>query len=302
MIIDILKNLFMVFYKFLKLPLICLVILFIVFLLIYSWWIFYYKVIKKVKTPYGEHYKIKEDLLVVKIWKAIKLSAHDRITRNPGEMSESDTGIYLFCGEQGSGKTSTMINRTMMKQEEYPNIKVIGNAGYKFQDRELKEWKDLLQFNNGANGVIVMIDEISSLLNSRSFKDFPPEMLTVSTQNRKNRRAIYATTQRFEMTDKVIRTQCKEYINCHTFLGTLCVCIRWKPIFDEEGNVSKRKYKGYYVWVHNNKLRNSYDTYKAINRLTKTGFVPRSEQIGNNVFSEKPKMEIEIKEKKGIRK
>ena len=36
---------------------------------------------------------------------------------------------------------------------------------------------------------------------------------------------------------------------------------------------------GWYCWVHNNEIRKSYNTYKVIETLAKTGFVPRNEQL-----------------------
>ena len=43
---------------------------------------------------------------------------------------------------------------------------------------------------NGINGVIVVMDELQNWFSSNDSKNFPPEMLSVITQNRKNRRMV----------------------------------------------------------------------------------------------------------------
>ncbi len=43
------------------------------------------------------------------------------------------------------------------------------------------------------------------------------------------------------------------------------------------GNVKEFKKRGMYFFVHDDKLRNSYDTYHVIESLSKSGFKSRSE-------------------------
>ena len=45
-----------------------------------------------------------------------------------------------------------------------------------------------------------------------------------------------------------------------------------EPILDSEGNVKEFKHRGMYFFVHNKKIRESYDTYKVIDRFSKVGF------------------------------
>lgn len=54
---------------------------------------------------------------------------------------------------------------------------------------------------------------------------------------------------------------------------------RQKPTINADGEVEKMKSLGWYCWVHDKKIRESYDTYKVIETLVKTGFVPRNEQL-----------------------
>jgi len=108
-------------------------------------------------------------------------------------------------------------------------------------------------------------------------------MLEVITQNRKNRRIILGTAQNFYLLSKAIRTQTTEVRRCATLLGCLTIVRRFEPILDAEGNVAEWKKKGMYFFVHNKELRDSYDTFKVIQRLSKVGF--KEEQSNTEVIN-----------------
>ena len=110
-------------------------------------------------------------------------------------------------------------------------------------------------------------------------------MLTIITQNRKNRRIILGTSQNFYLLAKAIRSQATEVRRCSTFFGALTLVRKFEPILDSEGNVQEYKRRGWYFFVHDKELRESYDTFKVIERATKVGFqdVPKIEE--NNVYN-----------------
>ena len=112
---------------------------------------------------------------------------------------------------------------------------MIGNLNYKFQDDELKDWKQIIDYKNDKKGVIIQIDEIQNWFNSKASKDFPPEMTQVVTTNRKQRRVIMGTAQRFYMIAKDIRTQVTEVRNCTTLFGCLTIVHRQQPIINADG-------------------------------------------------------------------
>ena len=103
-------------------------------------------------------------------------------------------------------------------------------------------------------------------------KTFLQRCYGVITQNRKNRRIILGTSQNFYLLAKAIRSQATEVRRCTTLLGCLTIVRRAEPILDSEGNVAEWKNKGMYFFVHNQKLREAYDTYKVIENLSKSGF------------------------------
>ena len=180
-------------------------------------------------------------------------------------------GIHMFCGEQGCGKTIGCVHKIMEMQQRYPRAKVITNFGLETENKELKKWQQLLNYTNGHQGVIVGIDEIQNWFMSGTNK-LPEQMLEVATQNRKNNRIICCTAQVFTRVNKGLREQTTLVYNPHTFLGCFTVVVVRKPEFDDEGNVTKMKYRKMYSFVHTDELRNAYDTYKVIHTLAREGF------------------------------
>lgn len=127
-------------------------------------------------------------------------------------------GMIIFEGRQGSGKTTSMVECAMNMQKEYVLSKCITNLGYTKQDSSLTDWRMLINYKNGVKGVIVCMDELQNWFSSNDSKNFPPEMLEVITQNRKNRRIILGTAQNFYLLSKAIRTQTTEVRRCTTLL------------------------------------------------------------------------------------
>lgn len=203
--------------------------------------------------------------------------ARDMFTREPGFFKYQ--GCVIFTGRQGAGKTVAAVEFIRHMQREYPQAKVLTNCWYTGQDAALANWKPLVTYKNGHHGVIAFIDETQNWFSSNQSKNFPPEMLQVVTQNRKNRRIILGTAQCFNRLSKPLREQATEVRECHTWFGCLTFVVRREPVLDSEGNVEKMKFRGMYCFTHDPELRESYDTYRVIDSLVKSGFQPRKEQV-----------------------
>lgn len=178
-------------------------------------------------------------------------------------------GLYIFCGEQGAGKTMSMtynINRLFMK---YPQCKIFTNYGLMIEDKPLEDAFDLLKYNNGYSGLIFGIDEIQATFNSRSWKDFPPDLLATVCQNRKSHRVIFSTAQSVSQVDKAIRLQTRRFINNYTLFGFLTVSLWYKPYFDFEGNLEKAKLRKIQIFLQEEELRYQYNTFDIIKSMTK---------------------------------
>ena len=54
-----------------------------------------------------------------------------------------------------------------------------------------------------------------------------------------------------------------------------------RPVCNSAGDVEKFDSIGWYTWVHTPDERNSYDTYKAIENLSASGFKEKQQQSIN---------------------
>lgn len=184
-------------------------------------------------------------------------------------------GLIIFTGRQGRGKTVAMAEYILHLQACYPKSKCITNFAFKHQDDELCHWKQLIHYKNAQKGVIVGMDELQNWFSSNQSKNFPPEMLSVITQNRKNRRIILGTSQNFYLLAKAIRSQATEVRECMTIAGCFTFVRCREPILDDKGDVKEWKNRGWYWFTHTPKIRNSYDTYRVIESLSESGFVEK---------------------------
>lgn len=231
----------------------------------------------------GKHNIVKRKSLIKRLFIEFPRQYVDDLFEKDPEFFKYQ-GLIIFEGRQGSGKTMSMVEYIQRMKEEYPLSQVTTNFGLKEEDKTLKDWRMLMDYKNGKRGVIVGMDELQNWFSSNDSKNFPPEMLGVITQNRKNRRIILGTSQNFYLLAKAIRSQATEVRRCATLFGCLTIVRRFEPFLDSEGNVVEFKPRGTYFFVHNKKLRNSYDTYRVIENLSKSGFKDPVPEIHNSTY------------------
>ena len=257
-------------WKVLRLPLFSLVVVFAVFgLWTFLFFVFYF--LRGYRRPEGEHHVSKRPFFLYALFLQFPIRyAKDYFARNPEYFRHQ--GVIVFTGRQGSGKTVALVEQTLRWQQEYPKSKCISNLCYKYQNDELNDWRQLVDYANGIQGVIVQMDEMQNWFSSNQSKNFPPEFLEVITQNRKNRRVILGTSQVFTRLSKPLREQCTEVRCCYTLFGCLTIVFKKEPILDSAGDVTEYKRRGFYWFVHTERIRNAYDTYHVIESLAKSGF------------------------------
>lgn len=226
------------------------------------------------RPPKGERRKIEK----IPFWKAFfwllpKRIVKDWMERDPDAFTHQ--GCIIFTGRQGNGKTIAMAHQISQWHYEFPKSKVLTNFAYVGENDVMNHWRKLVDYTNGVYGVIAAIDETQNWFSSNQSKDFPPEMLQVVTQNRKNRRVILGTAQSFNRLSKPIREQATEVRKCKTFFGAVTFVLRQRPELDAEGNVTRWVTLGWYYFVHTDEIRNSYDTYRVIASLAESGFQSR---------------------------
>lgn len=272
-ILNVLKSLISAFLPLLKIP---AAVLFSVASVIGISCIFYIiKYWKQLRSrPPSGHKKLPKRSLFAKIFiDAPRMFILD-IANRPANFFPVH-GLIVFEGRQGSGKTSSMVHYLHELQHQYPHCKVITNFAYTGEDMVLFDWHQLIDYSNGYAGVVVAMDELQNWFSCKQSANFPPEMLGVVTQNRKNRRVILGTAQNFYMLAKDIRTQCTEVRRCMTIGGVFTIVHRVRPVCNSAGDVEKFDNLGFYCWVHTPQERESYDTYKAIENLAASGFKER---------------------------
>lgn len=124
-------------------------------------------------------------------------------------------GLWVFTGAQGAGKTLLLMHMVREIHQQYPkalivtNISVFGIPCIPYTGIE-----DFDKYVNGADGVVFIIDEIHTLFNSLESAKMPLSQVSVWCQNRKNRRLILGTTQRYTRTAKPVREQVTWHYEC----------------------------------------------------------------------------------------
>lgn len=265
------KDIILMFLGFLKVPFLILVGILVLFIVLILWNMgISFLQGKRFQKGTSRQYVKKRSIIQKLFIDFPKRFVDDIFERDPDFFPYQ--GLIIFEGRQGNGKTISAIQFARQMQKEYLKAKCITNLNYKYEDDELDHWSKLIDYKNGIFGVIAVLDETQNWFSSNQSKNFPPEMLQVITQNRKNRRVILGTAQNFYLLAKAIRSQTTEIRRCTTFFGCLTLVRKFEPILDSEGNVQEFKKRGWYFYVHDKELRESYDTYHVINSLKESGF------------------------------
>lgn len=191
-------------------------------------------------------------------------------------------GLTMFCGRQGDGKTTAMIETLERLRERYPNALIITNFGYKHEHMSMSSWSDLLNIRNDIldHGTIFAIDEIQNEFSSASSRNFPESLLSEITQQRKQRVKILATSQVFTRVAKPLREQTYEVVECKTLLGrwTFTKCFDADDYNDWVDNPSvEKKFKLRRKWrrnfIQDDKLRDLFDSYAKVERMKKIEYI-----------------------------
>lgn len=234
--------------------------------------------LKLKKTDFPIMPQLKKDSIIKRIYIDFPIRfVSDMLLRVPDDFNEY--GIRMVCGEQGSGKTITVVYLLMQWAKRYENMKVITNMNYAYQDAKLEHWKDIMSLNNGTKGVAVVIDEIQTWFSSLQSKDFPIEMLTELSQQRKQRKVILGTAQVFSRIGKPIREQTHLVYVPKTYFGCLTIVRITKSHYWDDNEQKFKKYEGTFFFVHNDEIRNAFDTFQKIEKYKEQGFKSDLERI-----------------------
>ena len=252
---------------------IILLVSFILILLPYIYFYLYYYFKEGVRPKRREvTYKVRS-LFLRLFWDLPKRFVYDKMTKDPDVFSEY--GVHIIAGKQGCGKTLTMTYLLNEFKKKYPNLVIKTNYCYAYEDSPITHWRDIVDSNNGVYGEIDALDELQNWFSTSQSKDFPPEMLQEVTQQRKQRKMILGTSQVFNRLSKQLREQTYLLYEPYTFAGCFTIVLKFEPVIKADTSVTtEKKYRGCFCFVHSEELRESYDTYKKIQRLAEGGFIP----------------------------
>lgn len=192
-------------------------------------------------------------------------------------------GMTMYCGRQGAGKTMAMTEYLERMRAKYPNALILTNYGYKYETSPFVDWNDFFSVKNGTDGIIFAIDEIQNEFSSTAWKNFPESLLSEITQQRKQRVKIVCTSQIFTRVAKPLREQCMDVVDCFTVGGRWT----WTKCFDAvdynrfiDSPSGKDKIRRLYIktFIQDNHLRNLYDSYAKIERISRTDFMSKQER------------------------
>ena len=147
-------------------------------------------------------------------------------------------GLWIFSGQQGAGKTLLMMHLVKEMHEQFPKAIIVSNISiFGLPCVPYTGIGDFDKYANGADGCIFVIDEIHLLFNALESAGMPLSTMQVWAQNRKNRRVILGTSQRFNRVAKGVREQ--TLFNYECFRPILGIVYSYKVLdgglYDDNG-------------------------------------------------------------------
>ena len=186
------------------------------------------------------------------------------------------SGIWVYCGPQGSGKTLSAIRCLKSIVQRYPRCKVCTNLDIKGLDCSeiipFTDYSQLLTLSNGVYGLVFFIDEIHVLWNSLESKEIPISEMATFCQMRKDRRIIIGTSQVYGRIAKPIREQLQYVVDCHNFFNIF----QYNTLVDPTTEVEKDGHLsgnilGTSCFFHSPDLYDCYDTLFKIKKASRKG-------------------------------
>ncbi|WP_432663186.1 hypothetical protein R9X47_21735 [Wukongibacter baidiensis] len=191
-------------------------------------------------------------------------------------------GLHIYVGLFGRGKTISMVEHAYRLAKKFPQLTVYTNI--KLQNfpehTTIIPLENYQQIIDAPGDSLFVIDEISSIFQSRSWSKFPPALMGQLLQVRKRKKMVLGTAQRFHHVDKLIRDITFNVIQCS------CIARRW--VFQRyyeaydvevENEMRPAPIKWRYNFIQTDFIRNLYDTAELIDDMKKQEFISNEEAI-----------------------
>lgn len=200
--------------------------------------------------------------------------------------------LYSGCGSQvfGSGKTASMIHEVLDVYNKYNDLDVWSEKDHKFVKQKIhiisnvelydipyikfeniNQFVDLERYGFQEQDItIFLLDESGSIFNSREFRDnISTEFLRTLLQSRKNKVALYMTSQRLQFTDKILREICSVVVECKKTWR--CVRCREYNALDLEYAVNPEVVKPILTryWFTRDEDFHAYNSFQLVEQIKK---------------------------------
>ena len=226
----------------------------------------------------------------------------------------AEYGIDMYVGMFGHGKTLSMTNKARRLYEQYGDSLIfISNYDLKgIPYTPLINFQQLLDLGEdlpeGVQGVVVLIDEISTVLSHRNYASFPLELLSTLCQQRKRHIYIMCSAQRFFMVDKIWRSITTNVFDCNKFWRFQHVSRYDAWEYENAMNTQLIQRIGHRWWFVKDIDYNSYDTSQMITKDAAADFISNEEAIVrkgldasvNELAVAKPSRKLKKLRRKGI--
>lgn len=204
--------------------------------------------------------------------------------------------LDAYVAEFGGGKTLSIAHEVVRLYDKYNNVKVwdrgrkcfvmqkvhvVSNVDFSSIPYEplsslsqvvnmTKVNRDVDKINNTRTVVLVVLDEASVQLNSRSFKDnIDPLFLNTLLTCRHYHISIFYSSQKFNLTDKLLRDVTQRVIWCNKIWRLMCQDVFNADDMEYASNpllVKPIKRTGFFI---TNKDYAAYDTLACVDNLKK---------------------------------
>lgn len=194
----------------------------------------------------------------------------------------------------GCGKTLSLVRYARLIYKRYDNLDVWSSEDNKLvkqhihiisnvklvdipyipfvSEEQFTHLDEIFKSNNWGKMdiVIFLLDESGAIFNSRNFRtNISPEFLTKLLQSRKNKMALYMTSQRFQFQDKILRESMSLVTTCKKFWRI--VTLRDYDAYEVENctNTNMLKPVSTRIYLATDLDYYSYDTRELIDKLVK---------------------------------
>lgn len=175
------------------------------------------------------------------------------------EMYEPEPGVYALRKIDDHSLVNTDLIKLHSLRDDFEPI----NIEYTGLDM-------LKHVSNAEYGVIFLIDEIHLELNSLESKNIDIDIMVEISQQRKQRKHIVGTSQKFMRMAKPLREQIYDIVICNCFFNVLQYnkYINGATATEKNGKL-EAEVKGRYLWFHAPHMYEQYNTYTKMKRYNK---------------------------------